>query len=594
MRLLHTTTLKIEQFLESGNPSSLAHFEGSVSGVAIPKYAILSHTWGDEEVSFQDMQGERELIRQKAGYRKLRDSCAQSLKNGYDYIWIDTCCIDKSSSAELSESINSMYRWYKKATICYVYLEDANGDVPFQINNNNKALPRWYSRGWTLQELIAPGNVRFYNKSWKFLGTKLEHMTAISNATGIDLYALGGGDLTKLTIARRMSWVANRKTTRSEDIAYCLLGIFDINMPLLYGEGENAFIRLQQEIMNVSGDQSIFAWRDDDSMEYYREDYGERYERHGLLASSPTYFRTSGVVAQFQSQRSGRSISMSTNQGLKVDLLMCQDTSYQSGQVCLAVLDCQLGTIPGVLAGIRLKCLTPGGEQFARIDIPQLFQFALFNAENEIDFQGFDPTKNQFELVDLKLRTPFKDWMLRSIYIRQDPQSPLPPGFWLVAPNPFHPEDLLVKEAYPPELWDRRTRTLQPANLGFQRFKIGALHVYFQRRECILILGIERSEVSLQPWCYIENPNQLHSTSPLEERLQGFHIDYNKSSEKNKDSLLKSYFNRFRLDQCKVSVGSEGRKHINSHEDLQLVSVVEPITVSGREMFIVRLLSSKK
>lgn len=328
MWLLHITTLQIEQFLESGNPISLVHFEGSnVSGVAIPRYAILSYTWGDEEISFQDMHGERELVQRKAGYKKLRDSCAQSLKDGYDYIWIDTCCIDKSSSAGLSESINSMYRWYKKSAVCYVYLGDVTGGVPFRQREDSGALPRWYSRGWTLQELIVPENVRFYNQFWTFLGTKLEHMTAISNVTGIDLYALGGGDLTKLTIARRMSWVATRQTTRSEDMAYCLLGIFDINMLLLYGEGDNAFIRLQQEIMNVSDDQSIFAWWDDDSMEYYHEDYGERFERHGLLASSPAYFRTSGTVVQFQSQRSGRSISMSTNQGLKVDLLVCRDTS---------------------------------------------------------------------------------------------------------------------------------------------------------------------------------------------------------------------------------------------------------------------------
>lgn len=193
-----------------------------------------------------------------------------------------------------------------------------------------------------MQELIALKNVRFYNSVWKFIGTKIEHMLGISNTTGINLYALYGGDMRRLTIARRMSWVANRQTTRSEDMAYCLLGVFDINMPLLYGEGDKAFVRLQVEFMKVSDDQSIFAWRDDDSIELYG--------RRGLLTSSPTHFRTSGDVAQFHSERPGRSVTVSTNEGLRVDLLMCEDTGYHSGLVYVAVIDCQLGSIPGVLA----------------------------------------------------------------------------------------------------------------------------------------------------------------------------------------------------------------------------------------------------
>jgi hypothetical protein len=138
MRLLNTRTLQVEEFLESASTSTLVHFEGSnVSDVVILAYAILSQAWGDGEVSFQDMQGERELAKRKEGFAKLRDSYALALKEGYDYIWIDTCCIDKTSSAELSEPINSMYRWYKKSAVCYAYLADVEGDDPLKISKQN-------------------------------------------------------------------------------------------------------------------------------------------------------------------------------------------------------------------------------------------------------------------------------------------------------------------------------------------------------------------------------------------------------------------------------------------------------------------------
>ena len=143
--------------------------------------------------------------------------------------------------------------------------------------------------------------MRFYNERWEFIGTKIEHIIGISNLTGIDCYALGGGDLGRLTIARRLSWVAHWQTTISEDMAYCLLGIFGMNMPLLYGEGDNAFIRLQEEIMKVSDDQSIFAWKGAGSTDYWPGFYGDLWAIHGLLASSPA--RTSGVVAQFHSEQ---------------------------------------------------------------------------------------------------------------------------------------------------------------------------------------------------------------------------------------------------------------------------------------------------
>ncbi|TDZ25381.1 Vegetative incompatibility protein HET-E-1 [Colletotrichum orbiculare MAFF 240422] len=235
-------TIEVEEFVE-GN---------------IPAYSILSHTWEKEEVSFQDM--ERQAHSAKAGYQKLLASCGQSLRDGFDYIWIDTCCIDKTSSAELSEAINSMYRFYEQAAVCYAFLSDVPDDTGFD-EESSFAKSRWFTRGWTIQELLAPSRIVFYSKSWKPLGTKSELGRLISSVSGIDEQFLGGRPLTYASIAARMSWAARRETTRAEDRAYSLLGVFGVNLPLLYGEGGNgAFIRLQEELIRTSDDQSIFAW----------------------------------------------------------------------------------------------------------------------------------------------------------------------------------------------------------------------------------------------------------------------------------------------------------------------------------------------
>ncbi|KAF2098426.1 hypothetical protein NA57DRAFT_65911 [Rhizodiscina lignyota] len=208
----------------------------------IPRYAILSHTWRDGEVSFQEMKDfSPEQLRGKPGYRKILACCNQALSLGIHYVWIDTCCIDKTSSAELSEAINSMFRWYVTASACFACLDD-------------------YSDGPTPSELIAPVQVTFFGYDWISLGTRESLSSIVSCITGIPEDMLHGRNFRMATIAARMSWAANRRTTRPEDMAYCLLGLFDVSMPLLYGEGEGAFIRLQEEIMKSSVDQSIFAW----------------------------------------------------------------------------------------------------------------------------------------------------------------------------------------------------------------------------------------------------------------------------------------------------------------------------------------------
>ncbi|KDR70038.1 hypothetical protein GALMADRAFT_32739, partial [Galerina marginata CBS 339.88] len=220
-----------------------------------PPYAILSHTWGDDEVTLQDF--ETPAATSMAGYAKIKNCFELAIQDGFKYVWIDTCCIDKTSSSELSEAINSMYQWYKSAVVCYVYLFDiqAGDDQGLPLSKS-----RWFRRGWTLQELIAPNTLIFYDRTWTEIGTKFSLQEDISKITGIPREALAFKLLSDFSIAQRMSWAAMRETSRVEDTAYCLMGIFDVNMPTLYGEGQRAFFRLQQEIMKSSDDHSLFVW----------------------------------------------------------------------------------------------------------------------------------------------------------------------------------------------------------------------------------------------------------------------------------------------------------------------------------------------
>ncbi|KAK3314354.1 heterokaryon incompatibility protein-domain-containing protein [Apodospora peruviana] len=248
MWLINVTTKTLENFI----------------GSSVPPYVILSHTWEDQEVSFQDMGAEARSSMK--GYQKILKTCELAAGEGIDYAWVDTCCIDKSSSAELSEAINSMFRWYRDAKICHVYLSDmpSSRRAGTSLHDDLKSC-RWFTRGWTLQELIAPRAVTFWDQDWNFVGRKAELCADIHSITGVPTALLRhqhGGYLSDYSIAARMSWAAKRQTTRSEDIAYCLLGIFDINMALLYGEGRKAFYRLQEEIIKSSDDGSIFAWTD--------------------------------------------------------------------------------------------------------------------------------------------------------------------------------------------------------------------------------------------------------------------------------------------------------------------------------------------
>lgn len=360
MRLLDTTTLA---FKEVYSPSSL-------------RYAILSHRWSDEEVSFEDFVlaqqpadlvppwqvAQARTIRQRTGFDKIIRFCAFAKSHGYDYCWLDTCCIDKRSSAELSEAINSMWEWYWDSGLCCVYLADVAlpilgpSGLPGTFSHS-----AWFTRCWTLQELLAPRRVTFWTSSWEVIGqiTKNAHaswsdtpneiVVEVARVTGIPQEVLMDRykPATK-TVAQRMSWAAGRRSTRAEDVAYSLLGLFDVNMPLLYGERHKAFTRLQHEIIRQSYDMSIFAWRSHGGCSIYEAEHGSTRSaclhsccQGSLLAPSPDHFRLSGSVVSAGQADTGRPYSI-TNRGLEV-LASCdsiRDALFSDDTIFIMPLDC--------------------------------------------------------------------------------------------------------------------------------------------------------------------------------------------------------------------------------------------------------------
>lgn len=291
-------------------------------------YAILSHVWiTGKEQSFQQLQALHVVTAREAwGVRlgrlagraapsplakaseKIRECCAFAKARGYRWLWVDTCCIDKTSSAELSEAINSMYQWYAQAGVCYAFLHDVSDEQDPRVRGSQFRQSRWFRRGWTLQELIAPRELVFISKEWRPFGTKTSLADVVEEVSGVERAILGHTrPLSTVSVARRMAWFAKRKTTRVEDEAYSLMGIFGVNIPTIYGEGRNAFYRLQEEILRHTPDQSIFAWGPlvferyawscDQFLkaplpETTREDTANEY----LFAPSPTAFEHSGGI----------------------------------------------------------------------------------------------------------------------------------------------------------------------------------------------------------------------------------------------------------------------------------------------------------
>ncbi|KAK3343153.1 heterokaryon incompatibility protein-domain-containing protein [Neurospora tetraspora] len=251
MRLLHTISLNLVEFIED---------------IPRARYAILSHTWGEDEVSFRDLT--YDIERSKKGWRKITNACEYAASRGWEYIWIDTCCIDKSDPTELSLAINSMFRWYEASGVCYAYLSDVMS--PATVSNRSRvswfradefdafSRSRWFRRGWTLQELLAPDVLEFLYEDWTPIASREDMASEMQKGTGITSDHLA--NFRMCSLATKLSWAANRETTRVEDRSYSLLGLLGVHMPLIYGEGENAFVRLQHELIRKYNDESIFVW----------------------------------------------------------------------------------------------------------------------------------------------------------------------------------------------------------------------------------------------------------------------------------------------------------------------------------------------
>ncbi|PMD25909.1 HET-domain-containing protein [Hyaloscypha hepaticicola] len=360
MWLINTDTLELEEFAN--------HTEH--------EYAILSHRWEETEVSFRSWAA-RESI-QTQGCRKITRFVQKAAEGGFKYAWADTCCINKESSAEQSEAINSMFKYYQDSAECYVYLSDLpplsrsdNGGLVHKSSETFISIEesrdraflnsKWFTRGWTLQELIAPDTVLFFDSDWLSFGTKKSLKDRIEDRTGIPQSILNGSKrVQSCPVACRMSWAANRQTTRTEDMAYCLLGIFNIHMPLLYGEGQVAFTRLQEEICRKTTDMSLFAWKSIQPDDLYS----------GLLARSPSNFRDSAKVNSWSSahQTDFNDEIAVTNKGIRFDNM---PLFFSNQYGVLLDLNCTDKTNEGTFAKLFI-CLSRTSERWVRCRAPEI------------------------------------------------------------------------------------------------------------------------------------------------------------------------------------------------------------------------------
>ncbi|KAG9201760.1 hypothetical protein G6514_005376 [Epicoccum nigrum] len=258
MRLLH---------FDAQDRLILTDFRGKL----IPPYAILSHRWSDSETLIEDIRNES-YEEKEEGYQKLQFCAKQAAKDGLQYFWIDTCCIDRWDNNERSRAINSMFQWYQDAARCYVFLSDvlvSSATDASQRSSSWEASFResdWFKRGWTLQELIAPVTVKFFSREGHHLGDKASLNQLLHDITDIPLVALRNCPLDQFSTSERQRWVGSRRTTEEEDIVYCLLGLLNVSMPTTYGEGkESALRRLQAEVEGAGNAPSIIPFSRNES-----------------------------------------------------------------------------------------------------------------------------------------------------------------------------------------------------------------------------------------------------------------------------------------------------------------------------------------
>lgn len=395
MHLIDTDTLK------------LTSFQGK-----LPRYAILSHTWDSDELSFAEF-GDLPKRESHPGFEKIKSTCQQARRDGLDYAWIDTCCINKESSAELSEAINSMFRWYQDATICYTYIDDLPDDLDLPITSSSLIKDcRWFSRGWTLQELLAPQNVIFFGPRWDKIGCKSDLLGVLEEITRVPRAVLAKEErLDRVSVADRMNWAARRETTREEDMAYCLMGIFDVNMPMIYGEGgRKAFLRLQEEILKQTQDDSLFAWRATD------ED-ATRAPYRGLLAASPADFASDVSIKSFYTSMAGPT----TIQGDGHVLLSC--AKYDDG---ILGLKCTQGTDVSKIVGIQV---IKRGRHYLRSHPSSLIDKPHKNPA------AYDPVMFERSVERSENKPPRDVYLCDALHLAEPP-----PGVRLVAVHPIECE----------------------------------------------------------------------------------------------------------------------------------------------------------
>jgi len=308
------SVLKIEA---SGEPQSetevLKRFSDDESKRL--EYAILSHCWSTkegEEIGFKEMmalgkKNGREALQGRPGYNKIVASCRQAHRDGLLWLWIDTCCIDEP---ERAEALKLMYQWYQQATKCYAYLHDLVGNS-LPTGEDDRKL-RWFFRGWTLQELVAPRVVLFFNQGWEPIGDKGKLRSELTKITTIPEQILAAGrfphpdDPCRPSAAQIMSWAANRETTKIEDRAYSLMGLFDVRMEMTYGEREEAFYRLQEAILGKYNDHSIFAW------------FRKEPRPGNVLADDPSDFGNSADVLRMDPAIAFNNSTSAAEEGIQV------------------------------------------------------------------------------------------------------------------------------------------------------------------------------------------------------------------------------------------------------------------------------------
>ena len=518
MRLINTQSMMLEEFMSGGNDA--------------PPYAILSHTWGVGEVTFQDFIHPDPTIRsQKLGFGKIEKTCQLARNAGLKYVWVDTCCIDKSSSAEITEAINSMFLWYKYAVVCLAWLADlAPGDGLSQKGSISLLKDcKWFTRGWTLQELIAPKKLEIYDREWNLRGTKAELSDTMSNITNIDAAVLQDTDLlNRRPIAQRMSWVATRQTTRVEDMAYCLLGIFDVNMPMLYGEGSRAFIRLQEEIIKESNDLSLFAWK-----------APARDQKHrGILASSPSEFQGSGFISLINHPAFNPDFLM-TNKGLHITV----DLHPGLGGTYLMGLNCAQPAAKGDAQHIGIWVQPHGGGVYSRANSGD---FGIVNPD------GIGKTTRTTNLFIHK-RVAFADSTAmegshRDAFMMREGFNAL--GAQVNDPDIFFE----AKTIEPMADWDSQRRMF--LNHGASSF---TAFVWMwgrrQRDSRNFLVAFGKSEESIEPWLTIEGTNNVNGRKNM--RLYSKDLNKLGAIGRTRDDRTLTLDSKFTYASLRVDVSLE-------------------------------------